>query len=328
MTPATKKILTLSAIYSLLLVASTQRIFAQSVSGLTAIPPRIEGLDVKPGEVQARQIKVRNDSGIERFITVKIKDFIVTNDIGTPVQLDDSQAKDNRWSASSWIQVSQTRLRLKPGETKSLTLTVITPDNALPGGHYAMVIYTPDDTATINGSGSSVEPNVGSLVYITVAGKIAENAIVREFTAPSFLEFGPVDFKTIVRNLSDTHIKPVGAINIQNWLGAKTASLPLTETNIFPYTNREFTNTLDKKWLFGRYKAQFLAAYGTNGQTLNAVLFFWVIPWRLLLLLLAIIVIAVLLFTVLKKSSHQPKTKIDQLQKELSDLKNNFKDKK
>ncbi|MFA5796004.1 MAG: DUF916 domain-containing protein [Candidatus Shapirobacteria bacterium] len=328
MTPATKKTLKTFLLALGFLLLNSHSVLGQVTSGLTAIPPRLEGLDVKPGEVKSRQIKVRNDSAAERFISVKVKDFIVTNDLGTPIQLEDSQAKDNRWSASSWIQISQTRLRLKPGETKSLTLTVVTPDNALPGGHYAMVLYTPDNSGTISGTGSSVEPNVGSLVYITVAGKITENAIVKEFTAPSFLEFGPVDFKTIVRNLSDTHIKPVGSINIQNWLGTKTASLPLTETNIFPYTNRDFTNTLDKKWLFGRYKAQFLAAYGTNGQTLNAVLFFWVIPWRLLILILALIIVLILLSLLLKKSPGQPKTKIDQLQKELTDLKDKYKDKK
>ncbi len=131
--------------------------------------------------------------------------------------------------------------------------------------------------------------------------------------------------------MSDIHITPVGSIKVTNWLGGRTANLTLDNTNIFPYTSRDFTSMLNKKWLFGRYKAQFIASYGIPAQTLAATIFFWVIPWRLLLLLILTLIIAGLLFFLLKNknrftSPSIAQSQIDELEKELEALKNKYKD--
>lgn len=312
-----------------LLVITAPSVQAQSALGLTAIPPRLE-IKVAPGETITKEIKVRNESKVERYITTTPKDFIVTNDKGTPIQIEGLDESSNRWAASSWIQVSPSSFKLQPGETKSLMVTIIVPDNPTAGGHYAMILHSPKNEITLNETGSAIETYVGTLTYITIPGDITERAQVKQFTAPNFLEFGPVDFKTIVTNFSDIHIAPVGAINIKNWFGGKTASLALENTNIFPMTSRDFKNTLDRKWLFGRYQATLEAGYGTTGQVLTAALIFWVIPWRLLLLILSAIVIVVLLTTLLRRGSPpaSSETKVEALEKELEELKKKYKDRK
>jgi len=303
---------------------------AQSALGLTAIPPRLE-ITAKPGQIQTKTIKIRNESRSEKTISTSVRDFIVIDDLGTPSQIEDTDQSQNRWTASSWIQISPSILKLKPGETKSFVLTVIAPDDALAGGHYAMVLHTPSSDITINQTGAAVETNVGTLVYITIPGDITENASIKEFSAPKFSEYGPIDFKTIITNLSDIHITPAGVINIYNGLGFKTAQIKIDNTNIFPYTSREFINTLNRKLMFGRYKAQINAAYGTTGQLLTATLFFWVIPYKLIALLITIIVI---IYLVLKLKKKTPPTdsidtpKVEELEKELEDLKKKYQDRK
>jgi hypothetical protein len=304
--------------------------FAQTATnGLSAIPPRLE-IEVVADKVTTQAIKVRNESTETKTITVSIRDFIVSDNQGTPEFIDNlSDAVSNRWAASSWIQVSPTSLTLKPGETKGLSLTVMPPKNALPGGHYAAVIYSPNATSIGASTGASVQTNVGTLVYVTVPGDISQSALVQSFSAPKFSEFGPIDFKSTIKNSSDIHIQPVGAITVKNWLGGKTAQLTLNQTNIFPYTTRDFQNTLDKKWLFGRYKATMQAVYGTAGGLITATIFFWVIPWRLILLIIAAIAIITALITVLKKKPTTPKssdTEVAQLEKELEELKKKYKD--
>ncbi len=305
---------------------STQTL-AQSAGGTSAIPPKLE-IEVQPGKVVTKEVKVRNDSNTEKTVTVTIKDFAVFDDLGTPVQLEDITQDDNRWAAASWLQISQRQVRLKAYETKSLMLSVLAPNDALPGGHYAMVLYSPDSSNSIDGTGAAIQTNVGSLIYITVPGNIKQDARIDRFTAPKFSEFGPINFSTIITNLSDIHIKPLGAIKITNWLGGKTADLTLEDKNVFPYTTRSFENTLDKKYLFGRYKAQFLAGYGTNGGALAATLYFWVIPWRLILLVLFVLI---LLFIGIKylTSRRRPgpqSPEIQKLESELEQLKNKYKD--
>ncbi len=300
---------------------------AQKALGISAIPPRLE-VTTKPGEVITKEIKIRNESNVERLINTSVQDFIVTDNLGTPLQVENVDQSTNRWAASSWIQVSPSKIRLKPGETKSLTLTVITPDDAIPGGHYAMVLHSPNNDITINQTGAAIQTNVGTLVYVTVPGTVNENASIKEFSAPQFSEYGPINFKTIITNLSDIHITPAGSINIYNTLGFQTSTIKLSDTNIFPYTSREFLNTLNRKLMFGRYKAQINAVYGTSGQLLTATLFFWVVPYKLVALVVLIIIIILILKSKFKRNTPPSTPKIEELEKELEELKKKYQDRK
>lgn len=303
------------------------KVNAQTALGITAIPPRLE-LTVKPGETITREIKVRNESATEKVMSTHSKDFIVTDDKGTPIQIENVDEKENRWAVSNWIQVSPTSFKLKPGETKSLIVTVIVPDNATPGGHYAMILHSPKNDTMISQNGATIEANVGTLVYVTVPGDIRQDAKITKFKAPQFSEFGPIDITTTVQNLSDIHIAPVGNITVTNWFGGKTAIIPLDKLNIFPYTSRHYLSTLNRKWLFGRYQAQIEAGYGTAGQALVATVFFWVIPWRFIILLLTLIAIIVALITINRQGQfHQHDSdKIEELEDELDKLKSKYKD--
>lgn len=326
------KIITPTSVVSLLFLAAfvyPKVINAQAITGLSAIPPRLE-VTVEADDTNTQVIKVRNESKETKTISVSVRDFVVTDNKGTPNFIDDfTQSTNNRWAASTWIQISPTTLTLKPGEMKSLNLSVLPPADALPGGHYAAVIYSPE-SGSISATGASVKTNVGTLVYVTIPGDITQKATVQSFTAPRFSEFGPIDFKATVKNSSDIHIQPVGAITVKNWFGGKTAQLNLEQTNIFPYTTRDFANTLNKKWLFGRYQADFKAVYGTAGGLITATVFFWVIPWRLLILITAAIAIIVTLITISKnkpkKDNSNISSEVTELEKELETLKKKYKD--
>jgi hypothetical protein len=299
----------------------TTPIKAQTTEGLSAIPPRLE-LTVKADGVASQTIKVRNESSQEKNILITVEDFVVNDDLGTPTIIS-STKEDNRWAASNWIQVSPSSVKLKGGETKSLVLTVMPPANALPGGHYAMVLHSPDNQVSLlNATGASIQTKVGTLIYITIPGKIRQDAVVKDFTAPKFSEFGPIDFKSTIQNLSDIHIKPAGNIAITNMFGLKTAYIQYNDKNInvFPGKIREFESRLNKKWLFGRYKAELNAAYGTAGGVATAAIFFWVIPWRLLILVATAIVIIAVIVLSLKNKTGKTKAstqKVDELEKEL-----------
>lgn len=331
-TAQTQKIIKTSLLLLILsssCVFLTKKVIAQTSSGLSAIPPRLE-ITVKPDAVSSQIIKVRNESNEEKTINIKIEDFIVKDNKGTPIIVDKNESS-NRWAASNWIAVSPSVVKLKAGETKSLTLIVTPPKDALPGGHYAMVVHSPEQNVTFSteGTGSSVQTNVGSLIYITIPGDITQNAKVTNFSTESFSEFGPVDFKTTIKNLSDIHINPKGNISITNMFGLETAKLNLEDLNIFPSLSRDYQNTLNKKWLFGRYKAELSANYGTAGGVLTAAVFFWVIPWRLLILVgtaIAIIVVIILVIKNQPKKGQDDQNKVDELEKELEDLKKKYKD--
>ena len=318
-------------IFYLILVTSFQLlvspVLGQSALGLSAIPPRLE-ITLLPGQTITKEIKIRNESKTDRTINTSSKDFIVTDSDGTPVQLEGLTEVNNRWAASNWVHVSPSNFKLKPGETRSLMLTIIAPDDALAGGHYSVILHSPNNESVLTETGSFIETNVGTLVYITIPGDIKEEARVTKFDAPNFSEYGPIPFKTIIANLSDIHITPAGSIAIKNWFGGKTADLPLEITNIFPSTSREFQNKLNRKWLFGRYSATINAGYGTTGQALAATIFFWVIPWRIIILILVALVLTYVIFKLIR--TRQPpmasNDQVEELEKELEALKKKYKD--
>jgi hypothetical protein len=307
-------------------------VHAQSALGLSAIPPRLE-ITAKPGEVVTKELKLRNEAATTRTITTNVKDFIVSDTDGTPTQVDSADI-DNRWAASDWVHLSPTSFSLKPGETKGLTVSIIVPEDAAPGGHYAVVLHNPQNEAVLSETGSSIETNVGTLLYITVPGDVRQEARLDKFSAPKFSEFGPIPISTAITNLSDIHIAPKGSIKITNWFGGTTSDIPLPTFNIFPYTNRLFDTTLPQKFLFGRYKAQLNAAYGTAGGLVTGVIYFWVIPWRIILLVIISITLIGALFYLLK-NTHNSQTKDNdedlppiEDDSQVNQLKNKYRDRK
>ena len=292
--------------------------------GLSVIPPRLS-FDAAPGKVSTKEIKIRNESSIARNIMVSVKDFIVVDNEGTPRQIDSSQSEQsNRWSASQWIQPSQSKITLKSGEMKNILISILPPENASVGGHYAMVLFTPKKDENATNEGSSISTNVGSLIYITIPGDIKESAKISSFKPKSlFSEYGPITLNTIVNNQSDVHITPKGTITVKNIFGIKESTINLEASNIFPYTERKIDSIFEKKWLFGPFFANLTANYGTKNQLISANTVFWVIPWKIIVLTLVVVAIIVAI-TLLISRKNQPK--INNSDNSSLNLKDKYKD--
>lgn len=305
------------------------------IRSIVAIPPRLQ-LSADPGTTAWEVIKFRNNSDTEQTIKVTIKDFIVTDVKGTPVFVEEEVS--GRWSLASWLTVKPSRVLVPPKETRSFTLTASIPLDALPGGHYAAVIYEPAEIGQVGRTGegaqtggAAIAGDVGTLVYLTVAGPITEDALVRRFEAPRFSEYGPIPFLTEIVNQSDVHIRPLGAIEITNVLNKKVASLELEDRNIFPGTSIIYQNLWDKKWLFGRYKAILNASYGEQGNVLTATIFFWVIPWKVVaavaLAIIILILLIILIRRLIKRRQEELEEKLAEEEKEVEELKEKLKKK-
>jgi hypothetical protein len=280
----------------------------------TAIPPRVE-VSAKPGEQVKKILQFRNEGDETAYLSIIAKDFIVTKDNGQPDFVDSKVS--GRWSAASWLRLTPTTMAVPPKATTNITLNIIVPFDALPGGHYAGVLYQSKGTPVQNGQGvgvgTGVQQIVGSLVYITVAGPVKENALVKRFDIPGFSEYGPVPIITEITNQSDVHITPKGQITIRNIFGQNVANINLDERNIFPGASLIYNNSLDQKVLIGRFRADLIAAYGT-GNTLSATVYFWVFPWKIALV---IILTIILILLIIKVGYKQIKVRQDELEAKL-----------
>src|SRR3989344_6013488 len=268
---------------------------------LMAIPPRTENLHAKPGETIQTTVRLRNVSQQAQHIVTESSDYVIGADGKTPVPITQQEAAPLRWSLASWMTVSPTQTTLAPNQIGQFDVVIQVPKNALPGGHYAVILHTIANGQNGGKNGqpiqtqgtSAVSPKVGTLVYVTVEGDIHEEAFIRSFTAPSWVEFGPVPMKYKVENVSDIHITPQASIVIKNLFGGVVDTIAVEQLNIFPYSTREFTTTLDKVWGFGPYRAFLTVPYGTSGKMVRASLMFWMIPYKLILA--ALVILAALL---------------------------------
>jgi len=152
----------------------------------------------------------------------------------------------------------------------------------------------PGQTVVPNSQTTGVNQRVGTLLYVIVDGPINEQAFIRDFNVPGFLELGPVPFSYIIENQSDVHIQPRMAVEIKNLFGQKVATIQPETRNIFPFTSRTFAGQWDRIWGFGRYTAEVVATYGTTNQLVIAKTAFWLLPLKLLIAIVAMILILIL----------------------------------
>ena len=289
----------------------------------TAIPPKVE-LKGNPGQVLTATLKVRNDSSETQYYDITVEDFIVVDSKGTPIPI--STDVSNRWSLRNWI-TAPTDIPVDAGGTQILNVSIKIPLTALPGGHYAMLTYTPNAEAKagdLKQTGNIVTSRVGTLFYVTVSGPVNEKATITKFAAPKFTEMGPVEFTGTIESMSDIHVNPKGTITISSPINRKVAEISVDAGNIFPESVRDFTATWNQKWGWGRYKADLNLVYGTAASPLSATIFFWLFPIRIviysLVLLISILTIIIILNKRSKKHQQELEKEVQILKEELEQI--------
>jgi len=281
---------------------------AQEAVTLTVKPVRIgddNSLLLAPGEKKQIQVKVENNSEMDLEIESQVFDFIVDEDGSTPIPVTDQL--DNRWSLASWITLAPAFNYLQAGGSATVNVLIEVPENASPGGHYAMVLHSPNFTGVEDQTGAGISQRAGTLIYVLVDGVINESAYVSLFKIPNFLEKGPVPMEIKIRNESDIHITPTPKIIIKNIFGKEVASFALDSKNVFPFTERDFSDVWVKKWGFGPYTLLLEAAYGIQGQVMTAQSVIWLVPVTIIIIILLsiLLIVAVVMMFKKKKENRQ-----------------------
>ena len=278
---------------------------AQETMSLTATPVRLGddfSISLKPGEKKQVQVKVRNGSSGAVSLESAALDFIVGEDGESPIVVD-MEEQDNRWSLASWITLAPAFHDLDTEEIAAVNVLIEVPEDALPGGHYAMIYHRPVDSVTEEVTGSGISQRVGTLLYVLVEGDINEEAYISNFNWPKFMENGPVDFSVVIDNQSDVHIRTKPVVKIYNLFGKEVDSIELDSKNIFPMTTRDFLGEWDRVWGFGPYKALLEVAYGSQGQLLSSEAVLWLFPVKITLLVLIVLLLILILILSLRKKN-------------------------
>lgn len=285
-------------------IASAQVGNLDSVT-LTAIPPRLgdDGdIFIKPGEKFQTSVRVTNNSEKNLDVESFVQDFIIGDDGFTPIPVKEG---NNRWSLAEWVTLTPSNQTLKPRETGVVNVLIEVPEDALPGGHFAIITHQPAIGRVEAGAGNStsgVTQRVGTLLYVRVDGDIKESAFIHDFRfKPDIAEFGPMNFFYELENQSDVHIKPAASVEMFNMFGKKVADLQVEPNNVFPGAKRSFTGVWSVSWGFGPYKAVLTVPYGTMGGVATATTTVWLLPLSIIIATLILILAIVTSVVVIKR---------------------------
>jgi len=251
---------------------------AQERTGLSVSPPTFEA-SANPGDDIKNTIRVENITDEPLNVSVDVRNFSALGEEG---QVNLSK-EDNSYALASWIKISPIKDTIAPKESKTFEYTINVPSNAQPGGRFGSIVFITDPKPVTSGSGVAVGQEIGSLLFLKIAGDVREEAKIESFkTGKKLYEYGPVVFETRVKNLGNVQFRPKGTITITNVFGKVVQTIPVDSRNVLPSAIRKMEGSWKNKWLFGPHTATVSLVYGNNNKILTASTSFWGLPYRVI----------------------------------------------
>lgn len=313
-----KKTLTPTRFFVVVLgILITSAVFSRSAQALTVIPPSVE-FTADPGQTIQTEVKLYNETASSMTLYSDVRNFSAKDESGTPTFDFTTEPTD----LATWIDVSEEPLVIGAGERVSIPVTITVPNDAEPGGHYAVLFYGNQPPSDGGATQIAIGSKVGSLFLVRVSGEIVENGSIASFGLgdKQFATHLPVVFGLRFNNSGNVHVRPTGTITVTNMFGKTSTTLELNPNKgaTLPGTIRNYQTTWEKntaasstgniwsdfwkevgnEWrnfAFGRYTAQAVMTFGaTTPQQTGASVSFWIIPWQLLSILVIIVAAIVL----------------------------------
>lgn len=287
-----------------------------TAQALTVSPARAE-LTGDKGETISDSFLLINEQDSDQTFYTSVENFDSQGESGTP------NFTVSKEGLPTWIKVTE-KVTLKKGERTKIPYSIVIPQDADAGGHFAAIFLSTVPPATEEGQ-VSVGAKVGMLVLLKVTGDVKEDGGLLSFTikeGKKILTSIPVNFIYRFSNKGNDRVKPEGSVVITNTFGMEVASLDANKTlgNVLPGSVRRFEMRLGDKeaptvaapffeqvkfqkdnFALGMYTAHLKLSFG-NAGTAESSLTYFVFPWQLMTVSLAVVlVIALVLVSLLKR---------------------------
>ncbi len=256
----------LASILFFLSIPSLFPLHAQDTQEITvSIGPPIFDYEVIRGEVIKDAIVIVNRSEAPLPFRIIVRNWTAKGESGD-IEFVDDPALALPFNPREWITLETANILLAPGEKKEIPFTIRVPEDAEPGGHYAMIHFESLlAESRVRSEGPVILPQIGSLIFFTVhvpeAAFIKDSLVLAEFFIPlgemtrplAFLEPIPIvraashiafiderlNMLTLkISNADIIHHRPEGEIQIINSLGRVVARYDLPGTTILPGKSR------------------------------------------------------------------------------------------
>lgn len=262
------------------------------VTGHFELGPTKIAIDSNQGQFFEKEITVANHMGEKMGFVLDFEDFTGIDDPDIGYEFKKEVADEI--SAKEWFQPEIKEFTLNHGEKMHQKVKINVPDDAILGEHQATIFVANKrlkEEAEKQGANIKLISRLGIPLLINVNGtkegkkiSINQTAEFTEFkTDKDFYEWGPVNFRMIVKNTGNVHVTPSGYISIKK--NGKEIDRPeIREWNVYRGSSRSTEKKWEKGFLFGNYEAEAVVLMNINGkkQEFKRTVKFTVIPWKLI----------------------------------------------
>lgn len=225
------------------------------------LSPAVNKPNLDSGQTSTGKITIINDGKTAYKFVVYASPFSVKGE-----QYDPNYTTVNKQTdAFRWIKFEQTSYTLQPGQRVDARYSITVPKDAAPGGHYAVLFAETQPPANEKVSVAR-KKRVGSLLYMTISGKIINSGSLESWDVQLWQKKKPVLSNIRIKNSGNVHFQANIHANYTNLFGKKAFQLN-QELLILPGTTRRVPIAWENAPTFGIFKASGNVEF--LGQTKN-----------------------------------------------------------
>lgn len=264
------------------------------------LSPASEELTLQAGTKKSGKITVINDGDVDYTFKAYVAPFSVDGEDYNP----NFTIVNERTRASQWITLYKQSASLAAGKRTVIDYVVDVPDNAAPGGHYAVLF------AETQPSGDSAniarKKRVGTLLYMAVDGEMQRSGSLESLTTSLWQTKAPVTSDIRIKNDGNVHFTANVNAHYTNIFGRQQFQLK-KETRIMPGTTRRVPVNWQDAPYFGIFKTGGDIAYLDTTEELPSK-YIILLPYPILAGVLGAVVLLVVYGIVKRKRSSRGRT--------------------
>ena len=214
-----------------------------------SVTPASKRYDLRPGQTVQGNFTIRNGGDIAVDYKLSVTPLNIKNE-----QYEKDYSKVTAIDASSWIKLNHSTGKLERGGKRVVSFTLTVPQDAAPGGHYAVAFA---ETIIPKGvqADSSVKSTqrVGELFYIAVSGDLKTSGSVAGWDSAFWQNEPPLLATLRMKNDGNTHYDANYSVQVTDVFGNVKTQMK-GENIILPDTTRRIDITWNSAPDFGLYK--------------------------------------------------------------------------
>lgn len=223
------------------------------VASLRVSPSSLQIKAVTPTEITA-PIIVENKSDYPVDLKIEFRQFQASDRADGQIEY----LGHNSSPIFSKIQLTDpeksiNQLTLGPKQKKDLFIRISLNSEEKAMDHYFSIVFIstqaesqPVDASSGQHSVTKINSGVAMNILLSILPKSAEqttntipqNVSIEEFSAPSFIEKGPISFNVKLQNKASNYVTPKGTIYVKNMFGQLIGKIDLQQSNILANSSR------------------------------------------------------------------------------------------